>query len=106
MFDQAYDHQSWHGPNLKGSIRRLSGTDAIWRPGPGRHNVAEIVVHAAYWKYAVLRRLLGMKRGSFPLQGSNWFVREAPYGEQAWRADAMACMGSYGMPSHRLTRRN
>jgi hypothetical protein len=62
---------------------------AAWRPAPRRHNIWEIVVHAAYWKYAVRRRLLGEKRGSFPLAGSNWFER--PVGgsadERAWRRD-------------------
>jgi hypothetical protein len=33
------------------------------------------VAHAAYWKYAVRRRLTGEKRGAFALKGSNWFLR-------------------------------
>jgi len=28
---------------------------AIWRPQEGRHNIAELVVHAAYWKYRACR---------------------------------------------------
>src|SRR3712207_2441682 len=57
VVDRAYDRRSWHGTNLRGSIRGLSAADAAWRPARGRHNVWEIVVHAAYWKYAVTRRL-------------------------------------------------
>jgi hypothetical protein len=87
IIDQAYDHQSWHGTNLRGSIRRVSASDAAWRPGAGRHNIWELVVHAAYWKYAVKRRLTGEQRGSFPLKGSNWFPREGAPNETAWRAD-------------------
>jgi hypothetical protein len=75
LLDQAYDRKSWHGTNLRGSILGLSESEALWRPGKGRHNIQEIVVHAAYWKYAVRRRLTGEKRGSFPLKGSNWFAR-------------------------------
>jgi hypothetical protein len=45
------------------------------------------VVHAAYWKYAVRRRLGGDKRGSFALAGSNWFAREDGADDAAWRAD-------------------
>lgn len=75
LLDQAYDHTSWHGTNLRGSILGVSASEALWRPGKGRHNIREIVVHAAYWKYAVRRRLTGEKRGSFPLKGSNWFGR-------------------------------
>jgi len=46
--DQAYDHRSWHGTNLRGSIRGLSLKQAAWRPAQGRHNIWELVVHAAY----------------------------------------------------------
>ena len=48
---------------------------AAWRPGAGRHNIWELIVHAAYWKYIGLRRLTGGARGSFPLKGSNWMTR-------------------------------
>ena len=89
IVDQAYDHKSWHGTNLRGSIRGLSASQAAWRPARNRHNIWEVVVHAAYWKYAVTRRFSGAPRGSFPLKGSNWFVR--PAGRRAadsvWRAD-------------------
>lgn len=87
IIDQAYDHKSWHGTNLRGSIRRVSAADAAWRPAAGRHNIWEIVVHAAYWKYAVRRRLTGERRGSFPLKGSDWFPRPDVPGEAAWQAD-------------------
>jgi uncharacterized damage-inducible protein DinB len=87
VIDQAFDRQSWHGPNLRGSIRGVSPTLAAWRPADQRHSIAEQVVHAAYWKYVVRRRLLGEKRGSFPLKGSNWFARPAPLSAAAWEAD-------------------
>jgi hypothetical protein len=89
LIDQAFDHKSWHGTNLKGSIKRLGVNDAAWRPAADRHNIWETVVHAAYWKYIVRRRLLSEARGSFPLKGSNWFAR--PSSETAteaeWKAD-------------------
>ena len=50
VLDQAYDRTSWHGTNLRGSIRRVPLSMAAWRPAPGRHNIWEVVVHAAYWK--------------------------------------------------------
>jgi uncharacterized damage-inducible protein DinB len=86
LLDQSYNRRAWHGPNLRGSIRGLSAAQAVWRPGARRHNIAEIVLHAAYWKYAVRRRLCGGKRGSFPLAGSNWFAVPAPLAETQWRA--------------------
>ena len=84
LIDTAYGRRSWHGPNLRGSLRGVTPAVALWRPGPGRHNVWEQVVHCAYWKYIVRRRLLGEKRGSFPLKGSNWFPRT---GAEDWEAD-------------------
>ncbi len=83
----AYDTTSWHGPNLRGSLRGLDPELASWRPGPERHNAWEIAVHAAYWKYAARRRLIREKRGSFPLAGSNWFERPEVCSLSAWRAD-------------------
>ena len=89
IIDQAYDKKSWHGTNLRGSIRGLSAAEAAWRPARNRHNIWEIVVHAAYWKYAVSRRFSKAPRGSFPLKGSNWFKRpEGPKAaDSAWRKD-------------------
>jgi hypothetical protein len=87
LLDEAYNRRSWHGTNLRGSIRGLTIQEAAWRPGRGRHNIWEIVVHAAYWKYAVWRRLTGSKRGSFPLEGSNWFARPEERTDAAWRRD-------------------
>jgi DinB superfamily len=84
MIDQAYDKKAWHGPNLKGSIRGLTAAQGAWRPKAGRRSIAEIVLHAAYWKYIVRRRLRGDKRGSFPLKGSNWFAVPASLPEAAW----------------------
>ena len=85
QLDQAFDHTSWHGPNLRGSIRRVTAAEAGWRPAPGRHSIAEQVVHAAYWKYTVRRRLRGDKRGSFPLVGSNWFPQPLPFDDAEWK---------------------
>ena len=84
--DQAYNRPSWHGTNLRGSIRGVSAPRAARRPRPGRHNIQEIVVHCAYWKYAVWRLLTGAKRGSFELAGSNWFARVG-VDARLWRED-------------------
>lgn len=87
QLDQAFDKRSWHGTNLRGALRGLTAQRAVWRPAPGRHNIWEITVHAAYWKYAIWRRLAGAGRGSFPLTGSNWFARSGDGGDKAWQAD-------------------
>jgi uncharacterized damage-inducible protein DinB len=86
LLDEAFEKASWHGPNLRGALRRLSAEEAAWRPAAGRHSIHELCAHAAYWKYAVRRRLTGEKRGSFAARGSNWFERSAP-DAALWRAD-------------------
>jgi uncharacterized damage-inducible protein DinB len=85
LLDEAYDKKAWHGPNLRSTIRRLDTERAAWRPNQDRHSIAEIVVHAAYWKYSVRRRLRGDSRGSFPLRGSNWFRIPTPLTDETWR---------------------
>lgn len=89
LVDEAYERRTWHGPNLRQAIRGVSAKQAAWRPGPRRHNIWEVTLHAAYWKYAVRRRIEGGKRGSFIVKGSNFFPRPEPgkLGEAAWQAD-------------------
>ena len=89
LLDEAYEKRTWHGPNLRQSLRGVTAKQAAWRPGPRRHNIWEVTLHAAYWKYAVRRRIEGGKRGSFTLQGSNFFPRPEPnkLNEAAWAAD-------------------
>jgi hypothetical protein len=78
LVDEAFDHKAWHGTTLLGSVRGVKLDLAQWRPAKGRHNIWELTVHAAYWKYAVRRRLTGEARGRFSVKGSNWFLRPLP----------------------------
>jgi len=87
VIDQAFDKKSWHGTNLRGSLRGVTHSEASWRPAPGRHNIWELALHAAYWKYVVKRRLLGEPRGSFPRTGSDWFPRPAGKTSVDWKRD-------------------
>lgn len=87
IVDTAFDRKSWHGAGLKGSLRGLTAAQAVRRPAPGRHNIAEQALHAAYWKYTVRRRLRGEGPGSFPLKGSNWFPRGPELDDAQWRQD-------------------
>lgn len=99
MIDSAFDRKGWHGTTLRGAIRKLDAEVAGWRPAPDRHNIWELIVHAAYWKYVVRRRLTGAKRGSFPMTGSDWF-------ESPGRVDAPALAEAVGLldEQHRLMR--
>lgn len=87
VFDQAYDKKSWHGTTLRGSLRGLTAEEALWRPGQGRHNIWELALHTAYWKYAVRRRLAGEAIGSFERTPSNWPEIPTPNDTRAWKRD-------------------
>jgi DinB superfamily len=93
LIDEAFDKKAWHGPTLRGALRGVTAAQAAWRASPRTHNIWELTVHAAYWKYAVRRRLTGEKRGRFPLDGSNWFerpldaARNANPDDRLWQAD-------------------
>jgi hypothetical protein len=89
LLEEAYSKKTWHGPNLRQSLKGVTAKQAAWRPAPGRHNIWEEALHAAYWKYAVRRKLEGSRRGSFVLKGSNFFERpkKGRATEAAWRDD-------------------
>jgi uncharacterized damage-inducible protein DinB len=85
LLDEAFQKKSWHGTNLRGAVRGMSARVAAWRLPGEPHSIADLIVHCAYWKYAVRRRLRGDPRGSFPLKGSNWFELPEPLSEAAWK---------------------
>jgi len=95
ILDEAYERKAWHGANLRGALRGVTAREAAWRPSPGRHNIWELTLHAAYWKYAVRRMLTGEKRGGFPQKGSNWFRRPAAPTENSWRSDLALLEGEH-----------
>lgn len=85
--ERAYRKKSWHGTGLRGSLRLLEPEARTWRPGPGRANAWELLVHAAYWKYIVLKALEPKAGHAFGERGSNFFPREAGLSDMDWRAD-------------------
>jgi len=87
MLEQAFDKKAWHGTNLKGSLRGLKPDQLLYRPQPKRHNIWEIALHTAYWKYTVYRWLTNAKRGSFPRKPSNWPNIPENTDLKAWRKD-------------------
>ncbi len=89
---EGYDARAWYGPTLKNAITRVGVEEACWRPAPEQANIWELVVHSAYWKYVIRRKLTGVKRGSFPLKGSDWYARpelglEGAALAQAWKQE-------------------
>jgi hypothetical protein len=87
MLDQAFNQRGWHGATLRGALRGVTPAMALWRPAPERHNIWELTIHAAYWKYAVRRRLGGDAAGSFERKPSNWPEIPVPADSRAWKRD-------------------
>jgi hypothetical protein len=85
--DRAYRGRSWHGTALRGTLRGLTPAVALWRPAPGRNSIWDLLLHAAYWKYVVRRRLARAASGSFPRAGADFPALPEPADARAWRAD-------------------
>jgi len=58
---------------MKAALDDVDGSLAFWRPGTGRHNVAEIAVHHTYYVRSVRATLSGREAEPFPLSGEGWF---------------------------------
>jgi hypothetical protein len=78
---EGYGTGSWHGPDLKQALSDVSAELAFWRPAAGRHNIAEIAVHHAFYVRSVRGRLTGTKE-PFVLEGEDWFPLSV--GSLAW----------------------
>ena len=87
LIDEAYGNRAWHGTTLRGSLRGVTAAEAAKPPARGRHSIWELALHAAYWKYAVWRRLTGAKRGTFGRSGSNWLAIPSSVSAEAWKRD-------------------
>jgi len=78
VLTEGYGSGAWHGPDLKAALADVSESDAFWRPGEGRHNIAEIAVHHAYCARGVYAKISGKDPGAFVLEGDDWFELSRP----------------------------
>lgn len=85
--DRAYRGPSWHGTALRGTLRGVTPELALWKPGPDRNSIWSLLLHAAYWKYSVRRRLRRDGRGSFPRGPANFPALPSPADAGAWKRD-------------------
>jgi hypothetical protein len=51
----------------------VTPASAFKRPAAGRHNIAEIALHHAYWVGKIESKLTGDEATAFPLVGEDWF---------------------------------
>ena len=75
---EGYGDGAWHGPDLKAALADVTDTAAFWRPGPERHNIAEIALHHAYCARNVRAKLTGIEPAPFVVDGDDWFPLNGP----------------------------
>lgn len=68
---QAFDGGAWHGPSVREVLEGLEAQRAARRPLPAAHSIWELVVHMAFWKDVVRRRLEG-ERITEVAPADNW----------------------------------
>ncbi|MEO5579676.1 MAG: DinB family protein [Gemmatimonadaceae bacterium] len=79
---------AWHGgPTSFGSLRGVSAKQAEWVPAPGRKSIWQLVLHIAYWNYAVRRRLEGGDGPRFPRTPADWPRLPEQRESKSWSQD-------------------
>jgi hypothetical protein len=73
IIEEGYGPGAWHGADLRAALADVTARNAFWRPGTGRHNIAEIALHHASCVRSVIGQLTGSDEAPFPLEGSDWF---------------------------------
>ena len=73
ILDEGYGPGAWYGSDLRAAIADVPAATAFKRPAEGRHNIAEIALHHAYWAGQIEGRLTGEAGTAFPLVGGDWF---------------------------------
>jgi hypothetical protein len=74
LLQEGYGPGAWHGPDLKAALADVTPALAFWRPAPGRHNIAEIALHHAYYARSVRAQVSGKKAEPFVMAGEDWFA--------------------------------
>src|SRR5262245_18278985 len=73
VLNEGYGPGAWHGADLKAAIADITPALAFWRPGEGRHNIAEIALHHAFCARGVRAQISGRPQEPFILRGEDWF---------------------------------
>jgi len=74
ILNEGYGPGAWHGADLKAAVADVTPKVAFWRPGAGRHNIAEIALHHAYTVHSVRSRLAAAPIEPFVREGEDWFA--------------------------------
>jgi hypothetical protein len=73
ILDEGYGGGAWYGSDLRSAVAEVPAAQAFKRPAKGRHNIAEVALHHAYWADQITSRLTGTPAPAFPLDGEDWF---------------------------------
>ena len=73
IIEEGYGPGAWHGADMRAAIADVASKLAYTRPGSGRHNIAEIVLHHAWCVRSVANQLSGTDGTPFVLDGADWF---------------------------------
>ncbi len=73
ILEEGYGPGAWYGSDLRAAVSEVSAATAFTRPASGRHNIAEVALHHAYWAGQIAGRLTGSPPAPFPLAGEDWF---------------------------------
>ena len=84
VLDEGYGPGAWYGSDLHAAVGEAPAAAAFKRPAKGRHNIAEVALHHAYWAGQITARLTGDAAAAFPLEGEDWF-EVADESRLAWK---------------------
>lgn len=73
ILEEGYGAGAWYGSDMKAAVADVTAKTAYQRPAKGRHNIAEVALHHAYWAGQIESRLTGKPAAPFPLPGEDWF---------------------------------
>jgi hypothetical protein len=73
ILDEGYGPGAWYGSDLRAAVAEVPADAAFARPANGRHNIAEIALHHAYWAGQIAAKLSGSTAAPFPIEGEDWF---------------------------------
>ena len=88
------DGPMWHGPALADLVKQVSAREAMSRPIPGVHSIAELVVHITAWATIARQRLAGTAPPS-PTPEEDWPSAAGLDDETAWTEAIAAMRESY-----------
>ena len=73
ILDEGYGAGAWYGADLRTAVGEVTAAAAFTRPAKGRHNIAEVALHHAYWAGQIVSKLTGDAAAPFPIDGEDWF---------------------------------